>query len=156
MLVLRLTSFSVIAVGFVYVVAALGQETPKKGDDVKEELKRLEGTWRVVAVELGGKEMDREEIGPNNLLVFSGTKSSVVTGTKMRTIECTFTLDPTKSPKWMDSTRISDKISWPGIYKLEGDTLKVFLGSPGGKRPTGFKTKEGTQQVIHTYQRVKR
>lgn len=155
MRVLSMISFSVIAVGFVCVVGVLGQETPKKGDGVKEELKRLEGTWRVVAVELGGKETDREEIGPNNLLVFSGTKSSVVTGTKKRTIECTFTIDPTKSPKWMDTTRISDKVSWPGIYELKDDTLKVFLGSPGGKRPTEFKTKKHTQQVIHTYQRIK-
>jgi uncharacterized protein (TIGR03067 family) len=127
MRMLSMISFCVVALGFVSDVGVLGQET-KKGNGVKEELKRLEGTWRVVAVELGGKETNREEIGPNNLLVFSGTKSSVVTGTKKRIIECTFTVDPTKSPKWMDTTRISDKVSWPGIYELKGDTLKVFLG----------------------------
>ena len=151
---LRMICFGLIAVGFVSVVGVWGKESPKKDDAVKDELKRLEGAWRVVAVELGGKEIDREEIGDgNNLLVFSGTKCSTVTG--KRTIECTFTIDPTKTPRWIDVTRTSDKITWPGIYELKGDTLKVFQGPPGGKRPTEFKTKEGTQQVIHTHERVK-
>ncbi|HTU21362.1 MAG TPA: sigma-70 family RNA polymerase sigma factor [Gemmataceae bacterium] len=130
------------------------QPRNEKDDAVNKERKRLEGTWRVVAVELGGKQTDREEIGPNNLLVFSGSKMSAVIGTKKRTIDCTFTIDPTKNPKWIDTTRISDKVSWPGIYELKGDTLKVFLG--GGKRPTQLKTREGTLEVIHTYQRIKR
>jgi uncharacterized protein (TIGR03067 family) len=126
----------------------------KRNDDVvKEELKRLAGTWRAVAVELGGKEPD-VEIGPNNLLVISGTKLSFVTGEKKRTIECTFTIDPTKKPMWIDVTRTSDKVTWHGIYELEGDKLKLFQSTPG-KRPTEFKTKEGTQEVIHTHERVK-
>jgi uncharacterized protein (TIGR03067 family) len=90
---------------------------------------------------------------PNDLLVFSGTTCSTVTG--KRTIECTFTIDPSKSPKWIDVTRTEDKVACPGIYELKDGTLKVFLGTPGGKRPTEFKTKEGTQQVIHTHERVK-
>lgn len=154
MRVLSMICVGLIAVGFLSVIAVLGQETPRKDDAVKEELKRLEGTWRVVAVELGGKEIDREEIGDaKNLLVFSGTKCTTVTG--KRTIECTFTIDPTKNPKWIDIRRVSDKVTWPGIYELKGDTLKVFQGTPGGKRPTEFKTKEGTQQVIHTHERIK-
>ena len=151
---LSMICFGLMAVGFGSVVGVLGQETPKKDDAVKEELKRLEGSWRVVAVELGGKEMDREEIGDaKNLWVFSGTKCSTVTG--KRTIECTFTIDPAKSPKWIDVTRTSDKVTWPGIYELKGETLRVFQGTPGGKRPTEFKTTEGTQEVIHTHERVK-
>jgi uncharacterized protein (TIGR03067 family) len=150
---LSIICFGLIALGFVFVVGVMGQETPKKDDAVREDLKRLEGTWRVVAVELAGKEIDLEEIGDGqNLLVFSGTKCSTVTG--KRTIECTFTIDPTKSPKWIDVTRTSDKVAWPGIYELKGDTLKVFQGTPGGKRPAEFKTKEGTRQVIHTHKRV--
>jgi uncharacterized protein (TIGR03067 family) len=145
--------FGLIALGIVSGAGVLGQETPKKADPVKEDLKHLEGTWRAVAVELGGKEMDREEIGPNNLLVFSGTNCSTVTG--KRTIECTFTINPSMSPKWIDVTRTADKVTWPGIYELKDGTLKVFLGTPGGKRPTEFKTKERTQQVIHTHERVK-
>jgi len=150
---MNMICLSLIAVGLVSVAGVLGQETPKKGDAVKEELKRLEGTWRAVAVEVGGKETD-DEIGPNNLLVFSGTKLSSVIGVNKRTIECTYTIDPTKNPKWIDQTRTSDKVAWHGIYELKGDMLKVFLG-PSGKRPTEFKTKEGTQQVIHTLERVK-
>ena len=82
---MNMICLSLIAVGLVSVAGVLGQETPKKGDAVKEELKRLEGTWRAVAVEVGGKETD-DEIGPNNLLVFSGTKLSSVIGANKRTI----------------------------------------------------------------------
>jgi|SRR5579864_81701 len=153
MRVLSVVGLGLVVVGLVSTTAVWGEEAQKKEATLKEELKRLEGTWRVIAVELGGKEIDRNEISPNNLLIFSGTKCSTVTG--KRTIEGTFTIDPSKSPKWIDVTRTSDKVTWPGIYELKDDTIKVFLGTPGGQRPTEFKTREGTQQVIHTHDRVK-
>jgi uncharacterized protein (TIGR03067 family) len=145
--------FGVVPLGFVAAEGAGGQPAPKQAGPVRAEVGRLQGTWRVVAVELGGKELGRGEFGPDNLLDFADDTCAVLTG-KQRPIDCTFTIDPTKSPKWIDMTRTSDGVSWEGIYELKGDTLKIFLGGPG-KRPKEFKTKEGTSQVIHTHERVK-
>jgi uncharacterized protein (TIGR03067 family) len=149
-------SFSALAMSLVCLASTLGRDTPEKSEEVGKELKRLEGTWRTVAVELGGKEMNRDDIGPHNLLVFSGNKCTLVSGpNNERKIEYTFTIDPTKKPKWMNTTRTSDKLYLLGIYELKGNTLKIFECGSGGKRPTEFKTKEGTREVIHTLQRVK-
>lgn len=137
-----------VAIGFAGV---FGQAAAKKGDAVKEEMKRLEGTWRTVAVELGGKQIDRQDI-PDYRFVFSGTDCSIVSGKRVR--NCTFTIDPSRSPKWLDVTPAGDKVTWPGIYELKDGTLKVFLDTTGGERVTEFKTKTGTQQVIRTYERV--
>jgi len=137
-----------VAIGFAGI---FGQAAAKKGDAVKEEMKQLEGTWRTVAVELGGKEMDHQDI-PDYRFVFSGTDCSIVSGKRVR--NCTFTIDPSRNPKWLDVTPTGDRVTWLGIYELKDGTLKVFLDTTGGKRATEFKTKTGTQQVIRTYERV--
>lgn len=145
-------SLGVIGVAVGFIVDDVGQDILKKGDAVNAEKQQLEGTWRAIAVELGGKEMDRQELADYRL-AFSGAECSIVSG--KRGVKCTFTIDPSKTPKWIDVTQTADKVTWPGIYQLNGSTLKVFLATTGGKRPTEFKTKEGTQQVIRTYERVK-
>lgn len=145
-------SLGVIAVAVGFIAGVFAQDSPKNGDAVNEEMTQLEGTWRAVAVELGGKKMDRQELADYRL-VFSGTECSIVSG--KRVIKCTFRIDPSNTPKSIDVTRTTDKVTWPGIYELMDATLKVFLDTTGGKRPTAFKTRDGTQQVIRTYERVK-
>src|SRR5262249_42478374 len=65
----------------------------------------------------------------------------------------TFTIDPTKNPKWIDVKLPAGDST--GIYELKGDRLRVCWASPGEKRPAEFKTKEGIQQAIVTYERIK-
>ena len=125
---------------------------PKENDAVNEEMQQLEGTWSIVALEVGGKAMDPLDL-TDSRLVFEGNRCDLVSG--KRRIGCTFTVDPGKTPKWIDVTRTTDKVSWPGIYELKDGNLKVFLDTTGGKRPTEFKTKDGTKQVIRTYMRIK-
>jgi uncharacterized protein (TIGR03067 family) len=123
-------------------------------DPVRAELKRLEGMWRVVATEVGGKETAEGAGGLKNVVIFSGDKCTLKNGGV--TIENTFAIDPTKNPKWMDVTRTADKMTWPGIYELNGDTLRaVFQGAKGGRRPAEFKTRPGGPELLTTYQRVK-
>ncbi len=119
---------------------------------VKEELKRLEGTWRCVGLELGGKRIEgqayRDQYGPNPI-VFKGNKLNLPGKAK---ITCTFTIDPTRTPRWIDSTRDSDGLKLYGIYELKDGKLKLY--DDGGKRPAEFKTRKGGSDVFHIYEKV--
>ena len=124
---------------------AQSQDTTARDRAVKEEFKRLEGTWKLVNAP---KEYDV-------FLIFSGTKCSLrhVMGDKEKTREVEFTIDPTRSPKWVDSEGSDNRI-WPRIYELKEDTLRmVFQSEKDSKRPTEFKKGEG--QIMNTYKRVK-
>ena len=133
--------------GVVGVTAAVGPD-----DDVKADLKKLEGAWRLVGLEVGGKAVNPDTWGRPVRREFSGTKSSFASGE--RVVDGQITINPSKTPKWIDETLVTDK-RFQGIYELKGDTLRLFMERQGGQRPTEFKTKEGTQQAVETYERVK-
>jgi len=44
--------------------------------------------------------------------------------------------------------------TFPAIYELKGDTLRICYDLSGAKRPTEFKTVAGTQLYLVTYTRV--
>ena len=119
---------------------------------VNAAMKQLEGTWRAVATEMGGKQMAPKELADYRL-VFSGANCSIVSG--KRVTSCAVVIDPGSTPKNIDLIRTSDKVVWRGIYELKGGQLTVFLDFTGNQRPTEFKTEVGTQQVIRTYERIK-
>jgi len=136
-----------LVLGVVGVAAAVGPD-----DDVKADLKKLEGTWRLVGLEVGGKQVNPDTWGRPVRREFSGTKSSFASGE--RVVDGQITINPSKTPKWIDENLVTDK-RFQGIYELKGDTLRLFMVPEGGQRPTELKTKEGTQQAIQTYERVK-
>jgi RNA polymerase sigma-70 factor (ECF subfamily) len=120
---------------------------------VKDDLTQLQGTWRLVAAEEGGKALPPANFGRNTHWVFEGSTATFKSG--LRGLTGSITLDEAKDPKWFDLT--SGKDSRPvlqGIYELKGDTLRLFLLSPGVGRPTQFKTREGEMETIGTYERV--
>src|SRR5262249_52116036 len=75
---------------------------------VKAELKRLEGEWRIVAGEQGGRAFE-----PDDVVVFSGEKSTITNRTTKVVTENTFTIDPAREPKWMDVTNVKTGQTWP-------------------------------------------
>jgi RNA polymerase sigma factor (sigma-70 family) len=121
-------------------------------DAVKEDLKQLQGTWHMVACEEGGKPFAPEQVNPLDYLTFSETTFYFKSG--QRGLKGTFTIDPSKNPKWMDQTT-SNGLVFKGHYELMGDVLRVYLGAPGGNRPTELKSKEGEKLWLRTYERVK-
>jgi RNA polymerase sigma-70 factor (ECF subfamily) len=131
-----------------------GKEDQKPEDAVKDELKRLEGTWHMVACEEGGQPLP--QVNPADFFDFTGTKFHFKSG--LRRVGGTFTIDPSKNPKWMDQIYDyggGEQKVFKGIYDLKGDKLRLFMGLPGGERPTEFKTKEGEKLWLRTFERVK-
>ena len=68
----------------------------------------------------------------------------------------TYTLDATSDPKGMTVTGTAGPNAgktYPAIYELKGDTLRICYDLSGAKRPAAFKSMAGTQLYLVTYTR---
>jgi uncharacterized protein (TIGR03067 family) len=129
------------------------------GDDAaKKELKSLEGKWKTVGMEAGGKAFPKDAVIDFTMIVAADGKTTGAT--PKGEFKFTMVIDPKKSPKWI----VNDHESGPhkgmkqfGIYKLDGDKLTVCVtsaGSPEADRPKDFDTKD-TGNVVFVFERVK-
>ncbi len=126
-------------------------------DATKDEVKKLQGTWVRIAVDVDGqKSEDSKDPKEAITLIIKGDKYH----------DELFKIDPTKSPKHLDVMTVDDKgkpFTLPGIYELKGDVLKVCFPYPFEgkfdqmhKRPTEFGSKKGGNEVLEVYQRQKK
>ena len=70
----------------------------------------------------------------------------------------TYTLDSTTQPRSMTIAATEGPNrgkTFPAIYELKGDTLRICYDLSGAKRPTEFKTVAGTKLYLVTYNRKK-
>jgi uncharacterized protein (TIGR03067 family) len=124
---------------------------------IKEELKKLAGTWRLVSSEKDGRNAPEDEVKQANLIIV-GDKYTLQRASK--TIEeGTVRIDPTKKPKTIDiyPTKPEGKLQM-GIYECVGnEELKVCYTHPGTAqtRPSLFSTTKGTGHVMSVCKREK-
>jgi uncharacterized protein (TIGR03067 family) len=124
------------------------------GDDAKTDT--FDGTWLPSSAELGGKQLP-EQFCKSMKLVIKDDKYTV-TVEKEATDEGTVKLMPSATPKAMDITGTKGPNKGKtilAIYELKGDTLRVCYDLSGKKRPTEFKTKEGSPLFLVEYKRKK-
>ncbi len=101
---------------------------------------KLQGTWTITSAERAGEAKDGHK-----------GRKFIIASDKMKLAgeaeEGFFTLDPFRKPKAIDLAR-NENIQ-PGIYELEGDTLKLCWDeSKRGKRPTHFATNEAGRELV--------
>src|SRR5262245_24156066 len=70
--------------------------------DVEKELKKFAGNWTFESVEVGGQKVGADQF-KGRTLSFEGAKYSVKRGDDVEEA-ATFKLDPSKTPKTLDST----------------------------------------------------
>src|SRR6185295_10469706 len=135
-----------------------GVTVDAQDDAIKADVKKLQGTWVRIYVEVDGKKYEdgKKEPGKAIILTVNGDKYDGET----------FNLDPAKNPKHINVATVDDKrkpITLPGIYELKGDVLKLCFPFPFeekfdklGKRPTEFGSKRGGNDVLEVYKREKK
>ena len=121
-------------------------------DEVDDE-KAMQGTWTPTKAELAGAAMPEAVVKSIVLKLTEGKYEATVAGQLDRG---TWKLDKAAKPKGLTITGTEgpnkDK-TYPCIYELQGDTLRVCYDLSGKKAPTEFATAAGTQLYLVTYAR---
>jgi len=135
-------------VGLALVVAAPApKETPKK------DMPTIVGVWNVESALKGGK-LDNSPPGGTLELREDLT---VVVKENGKDITGTYTSDAKKDPGEIDINLEAGgmKLTLKGIFKFEGDTLKICLNFMGD-RPTKLESPDGALTVLLTLKQAKK
>ena len=124
-----------------------------------DDLKGMSGTWKLTQAELAGQPMPPVVLKSITMKI-DGSNYLVVVLTEKGPSpdQGTIKLDSTASPKGMTVTGVEGPNagkSFPAIYALDGDTLRICYDLSGAKRPIEFKTAPATKLYLVTYQRTK-
>lgn len=145
----------------VLAVCGLALPTCPADDAAAKAVKELEGEWRLVEAELGGKKMPEDEAKDLRMVIKGEAISIRHSDNDERKREKTFKLDPTKSPKQIDITSLDGQEkdqTAACIYSLEKGRLKLcipYFTKDPSQRPTEFKTKDGDGVMLMVLERVK-
>jgi len=124
---------------------------PGSNDDAKA----VQGKWKPATAELAGQPMTEAVLKTISLKLDNGKYEVFVGGNPDRG---TYTLDATSKPKGMTITGTEGPNrgkTFPAIYELKNDTLRICYDLSGTKRPTEFKSFAGTKLYFVTYNRLK-
>ena len=105
---------------------------------------RLQGEWEVVACESDGRPVAGAV----------GTRRRYEGRTSDPGSDCSFELDATKTPKWIDVYRpfagdhsIPDFYKVQGVYALDGNSLTICESPFGAARPASLSAKRGDRRL---------
>ena len=135
-----------------------------RGQDGREFPESLEGTWVLTAMEKNGNAAPKYVLGKLNFTfkedtMIMGGQLTAAPGKEPVKQKFTFKLDRVKEPDAIDLIPLEGDFKGktvPGIYRLEGEELKLCLPKQGDKeRPSAFKSPEGSDLAFMTFKRSK-
>lgn len=124
---------------------------------IRKDRKRIEGTWRVVSLEINGSKASEENTRKYSVVNGSdGTWSLRSEG--MEVSKGTSTIDPAKTPGTIDFTPSEGEgkgNQYLGIYEVGEKMRKLCFSPPGKDRPTKFSSPSGSEVILVTLEREK-
>jgi uncharacterized protein (TIGR03067 family) len=117
--------------------------------------KAIQGNWKPATAELAGQPMPDAVLKTISLKLDSGRYEVFVGSEPDRG---TYSLDIASNPKGMTIVGTEGPNhgkTFPAIYELNGETLRICYDLSGAKRPVEFKSVAGTQLYLVTYNRKK-
>jgi uncharacterized protein (TIGR03067 family) len=142
---------------FLMGTATLATANDTKGETIKKDCKRMEGTWRATALIVNGETFTQENASALTV-VNGGDGTWIIRDRGTEKSKGTSTIDPTKKPKTIDITPSGgqDKdMTYLGIYELGENSRKVCIAPPGRGRPKDFTSTPGNERILVTFERVK-
>jgi hypothetical protein len=129
--------------------------------DASGEMAKLKGKWQLVSMEMRGMKLPVESLGPVKMAVLElgDGKLAIRVGDKA-IHEGSFRIDASDSPKTIEGALLAspargrNEKSAVGIYEVQGDTLRICFGTPGGQAPREFSS-TAAGSTLNTYRRVK-
>jgi RNA polymerase sigma factor (sigma-70 family) len=126
--------------------AAVVQTDPRPDRD------RLQGDWRVVAIEYDGRDLTKDQF-PFTRLIIQG--DTILHEGGRHKSKMSFRLHPEQEPKAIDmQSKGYHNETYKAIYALEGDTLTICRPAFERERPTEFASKPGSKIVLYTAERI--
>lgn len=123
-------------------------------DAAQQELKVLQGEWRVVQIEARGLTHKFTDADETDVLEIKGNKW-IVSGQQKCEIVA---LDPKTDPKCLDMKSVKEERKGrvaEYIYRIDGDTLTICWYQGNGKqRPTVFASSKEAQTVLIVLKRT--
>jgi RNA polymerase sigma factor (sigma-70 family) len=159
MLVKKLVLSVAVAVGVLgaaglgwygWTAARADEKAAKADKDTKADKDKVQGKWKITEAVLHGRSLPPARAAAllGDPVEFKGDKVTLPA-------EMTFTLDPSKSPKWIDMSSADGK-GFVGVYALDGDKLTLHYAAPGSAdRPTELEFKQGVNTTRLVLERVK-
>ncbi len=149
---------------FLLIFLMIGSSPPPaRADDpapsrqaAKDDLKKFQGTWECVSMEREGDEIPADHLKGTSVVYEDDLATLYRDGDLFR--RSIITLDPSKSPKRINTWDLAGPYaddSVPGIYEIDGDTLKLCFSRPKVARPTEFTTKKEPGFLYVVYKRKK-
>ena len=141
------------------ILASMGAVLADDAADeaIRKDRKQIEGTWRVVAMEVNGNPSKEEDI--KKITVVNGVDGSWALFSEGREVsKGTSTFDPMKKPKTIDFSPTQGAGSgneYVGIYELAGKTRKMCFAPSGKARPETFASPAGSEIILITFEREK-
>ena len=138
-------------------ITATATADDAKDEAIKKDRKLIEGTWRIIALEINGNKSNNEDAkklsvvnGPDGAWSLLSEGKEIAKGTN--------SFDPTKKPKTIDFTITEaggKRNGHLGIYELGEKSRKLCFAPAGKDRPTEFTSTTGSEHILVTFEREK-
>ena len=121
------------------------------------QISELEGEWQMVSGISDGAQMDPQGVKYGRR-VSRGDLTTVLFGPQVY-FRAQVTLDASKTPKTIDygyTEGVNAGKTQPGIYELDGNSLKICVAATGQARPADFSTSAGDGRTLTSWTLIKK